>query len=221
MVAHESGRRLLDIAGERRQDAGRQRQQYERGHARQAGTARDRRPGGRPQHNEERSSHNELGVGHVQDDLARRQRTVELPATQGDRPEPHAEKYAADEEKRTDDGIGQHRRQIIGPDKYDDEGTERGDRPRPKARRRALEPRAHPGHRKRGQEHEAAGRQARGHRQHRKVSAVGLAIRQPRRSRAGYIDRSQQGPQGHVRQCRPSSHELRHEIFRLGHHCPP
>ena len=46
---------------------------------------------GRSQHNEEGGSHDELGVGHVQDDLARRQRAVELPATQGDRPEPHAE----------------------------------------------------------------------------------------------------------------------------------
>ena len=91
MVTRERGRRLLDMTGERCQDAGRQRQQHERGHARQAGTAGNRRPGGRSQHNEEGGSHDELGVGHVQDDLARRQRAVELPATQGDRPEPHAE----------------------------------------------------------------------------------------------------------------------------------
>ena len=50
-----------------------------------------------------------LGVGHVQDDLARRKRTVELPATQGDRPEAHTEKYAANEEERADNEIGQHR----------------------------------------------------------------------------------------------------------------
>ena len=44
--------------------------------------------------------HDELRVGHVQNNLARRQRAVELPATQGNRPEARAEEDPSDAKQK-------------------------------------------------------------------------------------------------------------------------